>query len=340
MDDARPHSLTWHLMKRLLLMQGVMLVVCITLVIGTLACTGLLRAVDAPGAVLARVVFPDVLLIAFAMFLITHFVVRRAHIGLANVAAEAARIDINERGARLRLDGVPREVTPLVNAINTALAQLDIGYNSHKRFLLDAARELTMPIAVLQTRLESLPPGAADVRLLEGVAHLAILAEQLLDLQRLSHASAQFAAVDLLALSRRVASQLAPMAVSAGYALSLEPNTNRARVNGDERALERAMINLVQNAIQHGGRKGTITIRVANPASISVEDEGRGIPPGQRNLIFEPFYRLRGRGRGAGRGLNLVREAVQLHGGKVIVTQAPGGGACFTIKFASASVIS
>ncbi|MCE3544478.1 ATP-binding protein, partial [Escherichia coli] len=66
------------------------------------------------------------------------------------------------------------------------------------------------------------------------------------------------------------------------------------------------MINLVQNAIQHGGRKGTITIRVKPDAAVVVEDEGAGVPPDQRSAIFEPFRRLHARDRGVGLGLNLV----------------------------------
>ena len=88
---------------------------------------------------------------------------------------------------------------------------------------------------------------------------------------------------------------------------------------GDAAALERALTNLVQNAIQHGPRRGTIGIRVSRPASIEVTDEGAGIPADQREQIFEPFYRLTPLDRGAGLGLNMVREIVLLHGGHVSV---------------------
>lgn len=93
--------------------------------------------------------------------------------------------------------------------------------------------------------------------------------------------------------------------------------------------MERALTNLVQNAIQHGSRRGMIGIRVSKPANIEVTDEGAGIPADQRELIFEPFYRLTPLDRGAGLGLNMVREIVLLHGGHVTVADGPNGGARF-----------
>lgn len=294
---------------------------------------------SALGTVLATIIVPLILVMALATLLVTPFVVRRAHRGLGHVATQAEKINIDERGTRLPLDDVPQEVTPLVTAVNSALGRLDDGYERHKRFLLDAAHELRTPIAILQTRLESLPASPVNGRLLEDVARLGILAEQLLDLQRLSQNGMQFAAVDLVAVGRRVAADLAPLAIAAGYAMSFEPEIARVAVRGDQAALERAMINLVQNAIQHGGRKGTITIRVKPDAAVVVEDEGAGVPPDQRSAIFEPFRRLRARDRGVGLGLNLVQEIVQLHRGQVVVTEASGGGACFTMKFAAASIM-
>ncbi|MFX6230650.1 sensor histidine kinase, partial [Acinetobacter baumannii] len=81
--------------------------------------------------------------------------------------------------------------------------------------------------------------------------------------------------------------------------------TQKAPATGDQAALERALTNLVQNAIQHGGRRGTSTIAVTRDGSIEVSDEGDGIPPDQHERIFEPFHRLKPLDRGAGLGLNL-----------------------------------
>jgi signal transduction histidine kinase len=232
----------------------------------------------------------------------------------------------------LPVDKVPTEVAPLVRAINDALARLDQGYERHKRFLADAAHELRTPIAILNTRLESLPDGPEKLRLLEDVARLAMLAEQLLDLQRLGQGPTAFSRVDLVAVGRSVVADLAPLAIAAGYDISFEAEADYVMVMGDEASLGRAVTNLVQNAIQHGGRHGVITIGVHADGAIEVEDQGLGIPADQREKIFEPFHRMQPASRGAGLGLNLVREIVRLHNGHVAVLDGIGGGARVRIR--------
>lgn len=277
------------------------------------------------------IALPGLLLMACATFIATPMVVKRAFAGLDTTADQARRIDFGQRGSRLSADHLPLEVAPLVTAVNDALTRLDDGYSRHQRFVADAAHELRTPIAILNTRLESLPAGPEKTRLLEDSARLATLAEQLLDIQRFDQCRNPFGRVDLVAVARNVAADLAPLAIAAGYELSLDTAIDRIETLGDRAALERALTNLVQNAIQHGGRRGTITIHVGSAATIDVSDEGDGIPQDQRTRIFDPFYRLAPLDRGAGLGLNMVREIARLHGGHVSVLDAPKGGACFRL---------
>ncbi|OKO78533.1 HAMP domain-containing sensor histidine kinase [Bradyrhizobium sp. AS23.2] len=278
---------------------------------------------------LLGIALPGLLLMGTATFIATPMIVRRAFRGLNTTADQARRIDIHQRGARLSLDKIPLEVVPLVTAVNDALARLDQGYARHKRFVADAAHELRTPIAILNTRLESLPSGPDKTRLLEDSARLATLAEQLLDIQRLDRCGHPFTRVNVVSIAQSVAADLAPLAIAAGYELALDAPATPIETTGDAAALERALTNLVQNAIQHGPRRGTIGIRVSRPACIEVTDEGAGIPADQREMIFEPFYRVTPLDRGAGLGLNMVREIVLLHGGQVSVTDEPDGGTCF-----------
>lgn len=289
------------------------------------------KAVFTTSLLLLGIALPGLLLLGTATFIATPMILRRAFRGLDTTADQARRIDIHQRGARLSADHIPLEVVPLVDAVNEALARLDQGYARHKRFVADAAHELRTPIAILNTRLESLPSGPDKTRLIEDAARLATLAEQLLDIQRLDRCGHPFGPVDLVSIAQGVAADLAPLAIAAGYELSFDASATRIEVLGDSAALERTLTNLVQNAIQHGPRRGTITIRVAHPASIEVTDEGAGIPAEQRELIFEPFYRVTPLDRGAGLGLNMVREIVHLHGGHVSVLDGSNGGACFKI---------
>ncbi|MDH2353274.1 HAMP domain-containing sensor histidine kinase [Bradyrhizobium sp. SSUT18] len=281
---------------------------------------------------LLGIALPGLLLMGTATFIATPMIVQRAFKGLDTTADQARRIDIHQRGARLSLARIPLEVVPLVTAVNDALARLDQGYARHKRFVADAAHELRTPIAILNTRLESLPPGPDKTRLLEDSARLATLAEQLLDIQRLDRCGHPFSRVDLVAIAQSAAADLAPLAIAAGYELALDAPATPIETIGDAAALERALTNLVQNAIQHGPRRGTIGIRVSRPASIEVSDEGAGIPADQREQIFEPFYRLTPLDRGAGLGLNMVREIVLLHGGHISVADGAIGGTCFRMS--------
>ncbi|WFU85033.1 HAMP domain-containing sensor histidine kinase [Bradyrhizobium sp. CIAT3101] len=275
------------------------------------------------------IALPGLLVMGTATFIATPMIVQRAFRGLDTTADQARRIDIHQRGARLSVERIPLEVVPLVTAVNDALARLDQGYARHKRFVADAAHELRTPIAILNTRLESLPSGPDKTRLLEDAARLATLAEQLLDIQRLDRCGHPFTRIDLVAMAQSAAADLAPLAIAAGYELALDAPSSPIETIGDAAALERALTNLVQNAIQHGPRRGTIGIRVSKPACIEVTDEGAGIPRDQREQIFEPFYRLSPLDRGAGLGLNMVREIVLLHGGQISVTDGIDGGTCF-----------
>jgi signal transduction histidine kinase len=289
------------------------------------------KAVLAASMVFAGFVLPILALMTLATLIATPAVVRRALAGLDAAAASARQIDIHERGARLPVAGVPTEVAPLVLAVNDALTRLDDGHARHQRFITDAAHELRTPIAILNTRLESLPPGADRTRLIEDVARLATLAEQLLDIQRLDQNRNPFTRIDLVELGRRVAADLAPLAIAAGYEIAFDAADARIETLGDAAALERAVTNLVQNAIQHGGRRGTIGISIALPATIEVTDQGDGVPADQQALIFEPFYRVHPRDRGAGLGLNMVREIMHRHGGEIAVGDGPDRGACFRL---------
>jgi len=283
------------------------------------------------GLVFLGLTLPSLALMTLATLIATPMVVRNALAGLDDAAHQAREINIDKRGTRLPVGTVPVEIAPLVSAVNDALGRLDEGYERHRRFLADAAHELRTPIAILTTRLEALPQGDEKRRLIEDVARLANLTEQLLDLQRLEQHIAELSGLDLVTICAQVTANLAPMAIAAGYEISLQSDAERIHTWGDQSALERAVINLVQNAIQHGGRHGAIIVAARLPSTIEVTDQGPGIPPSQREQVFEPFHRLQPLALGAGLGLNLVREIVRLHHGEVSVGDGPSGGACFRI---------
>jgi signal transduction histidine kinase len=273
-----------------------------------------------------------ILPLALVTLILMPWLIRRAMSGVAEVAGQAQAIDIDERGARLADQAVPRELQPLVRAFNAALERLNEGYDARDRFLAGAAHELRLPLAILEARIETLGVDITRARLLADVARLSNLAEQLLDLQRLGKTSAGMEPLDLVALSREVAADIAPLAIGAGYELALDAPESPVMIMGDKLSLSRVLNNLIQNAMAHAGGHGLISVGVNADGSFSVSDQGPGIPVEERQRIFEPFYRLQPSNMGAGLGLHLVREIVTLHGGRIDVGDASGGGAAFRVR--------
>lgn len=344
----KSRSLIGRLVWRLMPLQAGLLIAFVLMVCMTMWAAGFIlddsghpvslsKLLRGTYAVVLLDILPNFVLMTLATVFAIPIVVRRVLAPLGQAAAQAEQIHVDRRGTRLSTEDVPAEVTPLVKAVNDALARLDEGYDRQQRFLLDAAHELRTPIAILQTRLESLPDGAQKTRLLEDGARLASLAEQLLDLQRLNpHNGTAGTMIDLVEVARRVAADLAPLAIAAGYELSFDCEVEKFAVIGDQGALERAVANLVQNAIEHGGRRGAITIAVGRSGTVDVTDEGEGIPVEHRERIFEPFHRLQPRTRGVGLGLNLARSIVQRHGGDIVALPGSRGGARFRITLPAA----
>ncbi len=258
--------------------------------------------------------------------------IRRSLAGVEQVAREAELVDIGQSDVRLPYDRVPTELIPLVRAFNEALDRLDSGIARQRRFLADAAHELRTPIAILQTRLESLPDGADKRQLQRDSARLGSVANELLDLHRMALSSDSFETIDLVEISAQVTADLAPLAIDAGCDIEFIGPDIPVRIKGDASALSRAIANLVHNAMSHGGPKVNIRVEVSPDGRVSVSDNGPGIDPENREEIFWPFHRLSQSPHGAGLGLSLVRDIIKLHGGKISVTAAPQGGALFEIS--------
>ncbi|MGF7148294.1 signal transduction histidine kinase [Sphingomonas zeicaulis] len=273
------------------------------------------------------VVVPIFLVLALVTIVTTPLIVNRALAGVNRIAREAEGIDANSRGTRLSEKEVPREIEPLVRAVNDALSRLDKDYHRQRRFIASAAHELRTPIALLQVKIEA--AGTATRRQLAAtVARLANLTEQLLDLHRLDQNPPEDV-IDLAAFARRTAADLAPLLIAAGKSIEVQVD-HALPIMGNVGAIERVLTNLVQNAVEHGGNR--VIVRVQD-ASFEVEDDGPGIPPEERDNVFDEFYRLRPRSTGTGLGLSLVRQVVEHHRGSVIILDAPEGGTIVRVSF-------
>ena len=131
---------------------------------------------------------------------------------------------------------------------------------------------------------------------------------------------------------RTVVADLAPLALSAGYDISFETQIARYEMQANPFTLPRAISNIVRNAIDHGGNRGTIHVSVLANGEIAIADEGQGIAEDQQERIFEPFYRVTPRSTGAGLGLSLVKQIVTNHNGQILL-ESSAFGSTFRLRF-------
>ncbi|EPX1411306.1 sensor histidine kinase [Cronobacter sakazakii] len=267
-----------------------------------------------------------------AALIIMPLVTRRILAGISDAAYDAQHIHEGDHKARLRESGIPHEILPLVKAVNAALQRLSEGYEERDRFLASAAHELRAPLAVIEARLQIIEDHNVRQILSNDVARLSNLAESLLDLQRLGQSTSFFTLIDIKRFMRKVVSDYSPMIIAAGYDIELIVCNEPVFIYGDDASLSRAVINILQNAVHHGGGKGLITVEVTHSGCITVQDCGPGIPADEREKIFEPFHRLHLNSQGTGLGLHLVKHIIELHQGEIRAKEGKNGGSIFEIR--------
>lgn len=225
------------------------------------------------------------------------------------------------------------EVAAVAASFNRAAERIEALVRAHRSLLANASHELRSPLARLRMALSLLPHDAAPQRAarLQEIEHnireLDTLIDEILLASRLD-AEPPLARepVDLLGLA---AEEAAPYGGDvSGEALV---------VQGDERLLRRAVRNLLENARRYAPQDPPCVQvqRAGKLAELSVCDRGPGVPPAQRERIFEPFYRLPGHAEsagGVGLGLSLVRQIARRHGGDATVRPRAGGGSCFVLQ--------
>ncbi len=205
----------------------------------------------------------------------------------------------------------------------------------HRRFAADVAHELRTPLAVMRSNLDSLEE-KSDIAgsLRDDVDSMSRLVEQLLAAARLE--SLDIAATDeadLRQVCTNVVSHIAPIAIKGNRTIEVTGCKRPMLIRGNPDALEQALRNLVENALRHSPTRSTVTVEVGDDASVRVIDKGPGIPPTERDAIFQRFVRSDQNVEGAGLGLSIVRRTVDAHGGQVEIKDTPGGGATFTMRF-------
>jgi signal transduction histidine kinase len=278
----------------------------------------------------------------FAALLAGYLLAARTASPLRRFAATAAEVDAGDLTPRIQANPTSAtELRTLAEAFNNMLDRLDRAFTRQRQFVSDASHELRSPLTAVRGQLEVLArkdnPSAREVRRVEEMTMTEMRrVERLLD--------------DLLVLARLDEGvgaslrevQAAPFLRALAEAAPGEPTEVGELADGvvsvDPDLLAQVIRNLLSNAHRHAGRIVLSSSASRDRLTVSVDDDGPGIPSAKRELVFDRFYRSEpSRDRasgGSGLGLGIARSIVELHGGRIQVEDSPLGGArvCFELS--------
>jgi signal transduction histidine kinase len=240
---------------------------------------------------------------------------------------------------RLPTEEMPREILPLVRAVNEALDRLEQGFRTQREFTADAAHELRTPLTVLRARVDQLENPVIREKLREDIAGMSRIVSQLLDIAELeSFVVDPEEKADLHNVCAEVAAFIAPLALAQGKSIALTGTRGPVWIKGNPETLFRAIRNLAENAINHTPEGTLVEVDVMENGVVRVLDDGPGVPESERELIFRRFWRRdRRRPGSAGLGLSIVSRIVEAHAGSISVENRAEGGAAFSLRFATAA---
>lgn len=314
-----------------------------------------MSARNARASVLAlRAVLP-VALMAPLLMIVVWWVVSASLAPLERARRQVARRGVDDFSA-LPVADLPSEVRPLVDELNLLFSRVQTAFEAQRNFVADAAHELRSPLTALKLQAQALRRGAASdpprdaalARLDQGIERAIHLVEQLLALARAEAAPAAAAPlgpVDLQQVIRLAVADALPHAQARGIDLGLSDDSTPERVSvaGDDQALRMLLRNLLDNAIKYTPAPGRVDVTLhtgPDGARLAVEDSGPGIPPAERERVFDRFVRgpdsaASTDAPGSGLGLAIVRAIAERHGARLCLdTSDRLGGLRAEVRFA------
>lgn len=265
------------------------------------------------------------------------FIARRGLLPVRDMASVARNVSASQLGERFQLETVPEELRDLAAAFNGMLSRLEASFRRLTEFSSDIAHELRTPINNLMIQSQvvlSQARGNEEYRevIASNLEEFDRLARMIADMLLLAKADNGLMAagrerVDLGAEIGRLAEFFGPLAEDRGVAIAV---AGEGHVAGDRIMLQRAVANLLSNAISHTPAGGEVRLRLGDGGPLlkrlEIENPGPAIPAEQLGRIFDRFYRLdpsRGTAPdGVGLGLAITKSIVEAHGGRIEVSSA------------------
>jgi len=282
-----------------------------------------------------------------AYFLIGHYTKP-----VQQLSAHMKEISPNTLSDSIEIEGGGEEIQELVKSFNQMTEQLDEAFAMQRRFSASAAHELRTPIAVLRTKLDVFKKKKREQREYDELVdtmetYIDRLSSIITDLLEFAETSelGETEDVSLDSVVKTVVDDLESVAQNnmVNVQVNMQPKAQSEAqafiVKGNTNLLYRALYNLVENAIRYNNEEGSVNITLETRGQegvIIIADTGVGIAPEQRELVFEPFYRVnKSRSRefgGAGIGLSLVKTILKRHGASIAVSENSPQGSVFTIR--------
>jgi two-component system heavy metal sensor histidine kinase CusS len=288
------------------------------------------------------------------LFPLVGFLIARESIRpVEEIARTARRITSSHLGERIAAEGYPYELASLAITFNKMLDGLEDSFERISRFSADIAHDLRTPVNNIRGEAEVALARARTIdeyrdaleSSLEEAVRLSDLISNLLFLARaespLTHLRLE--PVDVAELLDGVREYYDASAADAGVSLTSFGAGEPVLANLDRTLIQRAVGNLVSNAVAHTPAGGAVAIKTHSEAGslwIEVADTGVGIPPEALPRVFDRFFRVdpsRSKASGGtGLGLSIVQGIMQLHGGSVEIASTPGAGTRVTLRFPNA----
>lgn len=273
-------------------------------------------------------------IMALAVAIGSYPIIRRLTLRLDDLRQGVERWGEGDLSTRIKESGSD-ELAFLAERFNHAAERVQSLLESHKSLLANASHELRSPLARIRMGLELMEPQTSPAfqdEIRRNIAELDQLVDEILLASRLDAKEADIGTVESVDLTGVAAEECA----RAGAELVPSKDERPLVVPGVAKLLRRAVRNLLENARRYSDGPITVELtRDGRDAVVRVRDRGPGVPPAERERIFEPFYRLAGaseRFGGVGLGLALVRSITQRHHGSVQCEDQQGGGACFVLR--------